>query len=304
MSDRSLRQGIELVALAVAVTLMLLNVSPAGACQPRMLATPADVRISYNPFAVATPAPQVRMELQNQGDVDCELRLVFRDRAGAPLPAIDAAGVKLAFRADTASGLTERNLDPGAFGLRVPAGASARPAFDLVIVRDAVADAGEHPVEVMMDVTDPDGTPYLTMIPVRLSLYAEPRAQVNIAGAAGPYGSGSSVDVIDFGDAVAGGARQAFLQVRANTRSFITFQSENRGVMRHVELGEKGTTTPYRLQVDGQEIDLTQAVAVREVDPPRSFEGQSLLMLFTLGAIDGRMSGRYSDLITIDINPK
>lgn len=60
---------------------------------------------------------------------------------------------------------------------------------------------------------------------------------------------------------------------------------------------------PYSLELDGAPVDLTE-LWTRRINPPRTLEGISLPMDFTLGEITGQMSGRYEDLITIDVTPR
>lgn len=275
----------------------------AAACELTLDEAPDAVRIEYNPFAIGPSSGPLDLAFRNAGDASCQLRLVFIDDVGNPLPGLTLGGVGVEFRPREASGLFRRDVEPGVFTLQVAPDSVVRAELDAAVVRDAVVEAGEHAADLRLAVQDVGGQALLPLIPLRVLLLATPRAQLNIAGAAGAYGSGSSVEVIDFGVAETGAARRAFLQIRANAGSTLTIQSEHRGVMRHVELGETGSTVPYALELDGAPVDLAK-VWTREVDPPRTLEGISLPLDFTLGAVEGRMSGNYEDLITINISPR
>lgn len=287
---------------AVSALIIVASSSEAAACD-LSVETPEAVRIEYNPFAVGPSSGPLNLVFRNQGGTACDLRLVLIDDVGAPVPQISAGGVVLEFRPREASGLFRRDVEPGAFLLRVAESGEARAELDVAVLLGAVVEAGEHHADLRLSVENAEGEPLLPPIPLRVVLSSTPRAQVNIAGSAGAYGSGSSVEVIDFGQAATGLTRMAFVQVRANAESTLTVRSEHRGVMRHLEMGEGGTVVPYSVELDGDQVDLSE-VWSRRVDPPRTLEGISLPMNFTLGEVRGQMSGRYEDLITIDITPR
>lgn len=274
---------------------------PALACELTTEA-PEAVRIEYNPFAVGASSGPLDLVFRNQGDSACALRLVLIDDVGDPVPALTLGGAVLEFRPRESSGLFRRDVEPGAFLLDIDAGSTVRVGIDAAVVQNAVVEAGEHPADLRLSILFLDGRPPPTPIPLRILLQSAPRAQVNIAGAAGVYGSGSSVEVVDFGAAVTGVTRRVFVQVRANTRSSLSVKSEHHGVMRHVEGGEQGAAITYNVDLDGQRIDLRE-VWSSIVDPPRTLDGLSLPLDFTLGQVGGQMSGRYVDLLTIDISP-
>ncbi len=266
------------------------------------LETPEAVRIDYNPFAIGPSSGAVDFRFRNRSDTPCDLRLRLIDDFDAPLAGVVLGGVGVEFRPREASGLLQRDAEPGTFLLRVPGDDEAQAELDAAVVQNAVVEAGEHAADLHLLVEDAEGRMLLPRTPLRLILTSTPRAQVNIAGSAGAFGSGLTVEVIDFGLAATGVTRRAYVQVRANTQSTLTIRSENRGVMRHEELGETGTVVPYSLELDGTPVDLTELWA-RRINPPRTLEGVSLPMDFTLGEVTGQMSGRYEDLITIDVTP-
>ena len=169
---------------------------------------------------------------------------------------------------------------------------------------EAVPEAGEHAADLQLIVRDTDRNELLPSVPVRVVLVSTPRAQLNLAGAAGAFGSDSSVEVVDFGDAVTGATRRIFVQVRANTPSILTIKSEHRGAMRRVTDDKIATesSVPYAVDLAGEAVDLS-ALWSKDVDPPRTLAGMSLPMSFTLGAVGSQMAGRYEDILTIDVSP-
>jgi len=280
---------------------LLAFASPAAACD-LAVETPAAVRIEYNPFAVGASSGPVDVLFQNRSDTACELRLLLVDDVGDPLPAVTLGGAVVGFRPREASGLFRRDTEPGAFVLTVAPNSTTRAEMDAVVLHDAVVEAGQYQGDLRLLIRSADGVPVPPPVPLRVILQSTPRAQVNIAGASGAFGSGSSVEVIDFGQAATGVTRRAFLQVRANTKATVSIRSEHHGVMRHLEMEEAGSVVAYQLELDGDPVDLTR-VWTRSLDPPRTLAGVDFPLDFTLGTIAGQMSGRYEDLITIDITP-
>lgn len=309
MSDPSARADPGAPALArlsfagLAATVVLLFLPrPALACD-LVVEPPEAVRIEYNPFAVGASSGPLDIVFRNRADTACALRLLLIDDIGQPLPALSLGGVIVEFRPRETSGLFRRDVEPGAFLLDIAPGATVRAELDAAVVLNAVVEAGDHPADLRLSILPSDpATAAPPPVPLRVILRSAPRAQVNIAGAAGAFASGSSVEVVDFGDAVAGTTRRVFLQVRANTEATLSVTSEHHGVLRHVELQEGGTVLAYALELDGDVVDLSDRWT-RAIDPPRTLDGVSLPMDFTLGEVAGRMSGPYEDLITIDITP-
>lgn len=285
----------------VAGSLCLTLPVQAAACD-LLVETPQAVRIEYNPFAVGASTGPLDITFQNRSDSICELRLRLVDDIGDPRPVIDLGGVVVEFRPREASGLFRRDLEPGVFLLSVAGNETVRAEIDAAVMHNAVVAAGDHEAELRLAIQTPGGEPAAPTIPLNVILRSAPRAQVNIAGSAGAFGSGSSVEVVDFGLAATGVSRRVFVQVRANAESTLSVKSQHHGVMRHLDMGEAGTVVAYLLELDGQPVDLSDAWT-RRVDPPRTLDGVSLPLDFTLGAVAGQMSGRYEDLLTIDISP-
>lgn len=285
----------------LATGLLFAAASSAVACD-LVVETPEAARIEYNPFAVGASSGPLDINFQNRSDTACELRLRLVDDIGDPRPVIDLGGAAVEFRPREASGLFRRDLEPGVFLLSVAGNATVRAEIDAAVVGNAVVQAGDHEANLRLTVQGPGGEPAAPAVPLHVILRSAPRAQVNVAGSAGAFGSGSSVEVVDFGVAATGLVRRVFVQVRANTESTLSVKSEHHGVMQHLELGEAGTVVAYRLEFDGEPVDLSR-VWTHRIDPPRTFEGVSLPLDFTLGSIAGQMSGRYEDLLTIDIWP-
>lgn len=291
--------------LLAAVTMTIVAAAHAARTEPcdlRLARDPVPVRIDYDPFAFSRPPGHLDLDLVNAGDGRCDLELRLMDIDGQPLRALDLGGVTLDIRLREGGTAGATRLDPNRFTLSVPAGAPVTLALALLATADTVAEAGEHYAAFRAEISPVGSDPMVLIGPIDVVLSSPPRAQLSIAGAAGAFGSTSSVEVIDFGEARTGAVKRAFLQIRANTQSRLTFVSEHSGTMRRLGATGDEPGIEYRVILQGEPLDLRQQ-AVRSVDPPRTLQGQSLSLDFELDSTLARKSGRYEDLLMIDIDP-
>lgn len=288
---------------AVLAAALLGFASAAEACDLALVQGAQTARIDYNPFAVAPTPGALDVTLENRGETECDLRLSFTDETGIEVTSVVLGGIEVRFRPRESSGVLAADVKKAVFQYLLAPETKGVAQLDAIVARGAVAEAGEYGVDLRLLVRNLDGVELIAPIPVRLLLQSTPRAQLNLAGAAGAFGEGLSVEVVDFGEAVTGATRRIFVQVRANAPSILSIKSEHQGVMHRVEEVENATVVPYAVELDGQSVDLT-GLWTKEIDPPRTLAGVSLPMNFILGQINGQMSGRYEDLITIDVYPK
>jgi len=288
---------------AVLAAALLGFASAAEACDLALVQGAQTARIEYNPFAVAPTPGALDVTLENRGETECDLRLSFTDETGIEVTSVVLGGIEVRFRPRESSGVLAADVKKAVFQYLLAPETKGVAQLDAIVARGAVAEAGEYGVDLRLLVRNLDGVELIAPIPVRLLLQSTPRAQLNLAGAAGAFGEGLSVEVVDFGEAVTGATRRIFVQVRANAPSILSIKSEHQGVMHRVEEVENATVVPYAVELDGQSVDLT-GLWTKEIDPPRTLAGVSLPMNFILGQINGQMSGRYEDLITIDVYPK
>lgn len=283
---------------AVAVTVP----AHAQACDLRLAGEPAPVRLDYDPFAISHPPGRLDFELLNAGDASCQVDLRLLNADGQALRTLYLEGTRLDFRPRDGGPTDTTSVESDRFPLSVPAGGSALVQFDVVVTGDVVPDAGEHHAALRIEIGPLGGEPLVRLGPIEVVLASPPRAQLNIAGAAGAFGSTSSVEVIDFGEARGGAVKRAFLQVRANTEARLTFSSENGGSLRRLDADDDEPGIDYLVTLDGGPIDLRRE-AKRDIDPPRTMAGQSLHLDFELGPTSARRSGRYEDLLMVSIDP-
>lgn len=301
--NRTPNRTIRAPLLILSAAAGLLGAGGAAACDLSISRAPTPVRIDYDPFDVVPAAPgDLDLELTNASDVECRVQLMFTDLTDVPTPRLTAGEAPLVLRPRETSGLRRTELTTFTYALTVPPQGRTSAQFDVAVADAVVIAPGAYPVQLRLAVLGEDGQPLLASIPVDIAVVSPARAQLNIAGAAGAYGSGSSVETIDFGEAETGAVRRAYLQIRANTHSTVTFDSEHRGRLAAKTLIGPPGYIGYEVALDGQAVPLDR-VSRLPVDPPRTLEGMSLPLVFTLGPVRGAMAGAYNDLLTISVSP-
>lgn len=273
------------------------------ACPVDLVRPPAEVRIDYDPFVPARAPDRMSFQVRNPSDEPCLVEIALMDvgRQEAAHIGVAPTGLEVEFRPTSAE--LSRGLRPGVFHYLAPPGAS-EPAFDVVVTRDAVVEAGAWPYPLTLALRPPgaSGAVAFAEAPVGLVLNALPRAQLNLSGSSGAFGEGQSVSVVDFGVAETGATRRLFIQTRTNAPARLSFTSLNAGRLKlPTPDKEEERVIDYTALLAGVPLDLTRP-STRDVDPPRTLAGQALELILTLGDVRGAQAGTYSDELTIEIS--
>lgn len=300
-----LRRRLGLAVLgAVSGGLGLVAAQPvlAADCLLQIAQAPPSVRLDYDPFVPATAPSRLALRIQNPGGEACEADLALTDAPGVAVVRQPLGQTGLMLELRPGSGVM-RAAQPYVFHVAVPAGETLESEFDVVVVEDAVVQAGLYSQPLTLELRQTGASVAYDRAPVVIDVTALPRAQMNLSGSRGAFGTGASVSVVDFGEAQTGKTRQLFVQTRTNSAARLTFTSANRGRLR---LPADGETSPdayldYAVAFEGGNLDLSQ-VATREVDPPRTYAGQSYDLVLSLGEVAGARAGHYSDELTIEIS--
>ncbi len=276
------------------------GMAQAETCQLRIDGPPPSVQLDYDPFVPATAPSKMTFRLMNPQAEDCAIDLALTERPGEPTvrPMVGDTGLVVELRP---AGKLGRTSVPGVFTAMVPAGETAEVSFDVVILTDAVVQSGQYAHELTLELRSTGSAVAYEQAPVVLNLIALPRAQMNLSGSRGDFGTGASVSVVDFGRAETGKVRQVFVQTRANNAARLTFTSANRGQLLLVGENPERAALDYTVALEDHVLDLSQ-VATRDIDPPRTYAGQAFELLLTLGKVEGARAGDYSDELTIEIS--
>lgn len=294
------RGGFERLALMAFVSSLVLWAGGAKAedCTLKIEGMPPSVRLDYDPFVPATAPARMQFRLSNPGAQACQADLALVDTSRQAMTRFDVGTTGLDIELRPMTGVA-RSVVPAVFTTRVGAGETTEVLFDVAILDDAVVPAGQYSERLMLELRQPGSGVAYEQAPVVLDLMSLPRAQMNLSGSRGDFGSGASVSVVDFGKAETGKERQLFVQTRANNPARLTFKSANDGKLK--VLGEGAATLDYSVRFDGSVLDLKQ-MAVRDIDPPRTYAGQAFELLLTLGKVEGAQAGNYNDELTIEIS--
>lgn len=272
----------------------------AADCTLEISQSPPSVRLDYDPFLPANAPSRLDLRVRNAGAEPCDADLALVDVPGVAIvrQSVGQTGLTLEIRPET--GVT-RSTVPFVFHVAVPPGETLEATFDVVVVEDAVVQAGLYSQPLTLELRQPGSSVAYDRAPVLINVTALPRAQLNLSGSRGAFGSGTSISVVDFGDAETGKTRQLFVQTRTNSAARLTFTSANRGKLVLQGAGEDAGALEYDVIFDGSRLDLSQ-VASRDVDPPRTYAGQSYDLVLSLGEVGGARAGLYSDELTIEIS--
>lgn len=286
-----------LAGLAVSTLAPLALAGTAQACAISL----TDLRITpvaYDPFAFATVRATADVTARLDGPDTCDPVLSLTKDDLSPID-------QLSMGSGPAVLFDIRPVGASAAGQEITLHLTSEHPTDtahweFVLSRDAVLPPGSYtkPLAVSARL---DGQATRVISRGAFLLNVPSRAQVNIAGASGHFGQ-DTLSTLDFGQMSSGEHRRAFVQVRANTPVLTIISSRNGGVMRNETL-PNAEPVAYTASLDGKTLTLTQ-VNLLPLDPPPSIDGLSLPLDVTLGAVEGKMAGHYSDIITIDVSPR
>lgn len=290
------RISVFLVCLAFALGLNLMGADAASAGGLVITGAP---RALYDPFGGVAVATPVTVSVDLDGDSTGMLQI--RPSDGAAYVML-GEGPPLAFILRSEAGSTAAS---GA--LEIPVGRlNASIRFDVIVPAGQYALAGLRTVTLEAQLLNAGGAPVGGASQFIAEIDVAVRAQANIAGAAGVWGSQGSLAFIDFGELENHETATAALQVRATTDVMITAWSDNHGRMVHVDRRDgqnAGFSLPYRFSLDGVSSTLAGPLVLNR-PPARSLDGVSYPILITLGDIGGLYAGTYTDTLNIDVTAR
>lgn len=250
-----------------------------------------------DPFDASPYGRSLQVEIENPGSSECRLALAALGESLGPrrLPSTD-----ILYRL-TRNNLELPNVDQPALAPEIRLGAGGRTTefIELGIVRPLYATPISSEAYFRLKLYDRDRDDLeIADVPTRMPVTVLSRAQVNVAGTAGSFGSGFAVDLIDFGTLEDGEQQTLFLQLRTNVTSTVLVRSEHGGRM--VNSVNKAYAVPYTMQLGGVAVALDVGEQ-RAAGPSGSLTGQSMPMVVRVGEIGPVAAGTYSDTITIEI---
>jgi hypothetical protein len=278
----------------------------ASACELSISNISAIPNVVYDPFEGVARSANYSVEFRNAGATNCSVGLAIASQpAGATRTFANGAN-ELRYVLEWPGGAVFVNSLTSPLGaVAVPAGGTKSVTLRVRVPAGLIAPAATYsglltfrayrvaPGPSIAVGTDRTATAGATV---------EARAQVNIAGSSGNFGSPFALERMDFGALSAGSSRNAIVQVRATSSVAITIASQNRGRLKHTVL-TSDAGVPYAMQLDGAAIDLGATSSTLSRSPPITLDGVNYPMNLQIGAVAGRPAGDYRDTLTVSVAP-
>lgn len=290
--------------LAAAAALAWLAPGVAQACDVVVVPTSSSLHLQYDPFAFTRTAGRLLVDVESRESEPCSAELMLLDASRKSIAETDigGSGVRVMLSAGAGDAALVPTAAPGVWRVTLEPGRRTKLSIDAVVVREAVATAGDHVTELLLEMRGAQASAARTApIPIRLLLSAAPRAQMNIVGANATFGQGTRITQVDFGEMVTGAVRRVFLQVRANTSARLTIVSANRGRLLRADASAGEVGVPYGALLFDQPVDLTRSWETM-TEPPKSIAGASIPFDLVLGPVGSRAAGTYSDVLTLELS--
>ena len=276
----------------------------AHACETEITPDSSAMYIDYDPLAFTRSEGQLAFTVTNKSEQDCAVEIVLMDAAQLSTAEVEIAnsGILVAFSARSGDALLHPSTVPGVWRLNLAQGRSTGVVISGLVIKDAVPSAGRHEADLTVGIRgDGNASVPVSTLPLKVILFAQPRAQMNIVGAAGTFGKGPSVAQVDFGEIASNSSRRVFLQVRANTTARLSIVSANSGrLLREGGANDEGGIA-YSAQLSEAPVDLTKYWEWI-FEPPRSLAGTSLPLDLTIGTVAAERAGMYTDVLTIELS--
>lgn len=277
----------------------LANAQPTT-CTPTLKNSPASVEIDYDPFLAGATPTHLTFQLVNQTDTPCKIDLAVTNSAGEPLLELPWTDIGLVLAIRPSADQTQGAKRTGLYEIVLEAGQNKDISFDLSVSTDAVVPAGHYVQSLFLAFMQPGDKVATMRTPFQLALNALPRAQMNLSGASGSFGTGPTVSIVDFGLAETGKVQGLFIQTRTNAPSRLTFRSANHGRMVLDGDASRAHSLPYSITFDGAPLDL-ETMAIRPISPAINYSGTPYPLILQLGDVTARRAGHYTDELTIEI---
>ena len=291
--------------LLAAATLMLATFGTSNAlaqakCDLTM-ATQSQWIIDYDPFGDAQTVKDFDINLSNAGHTPCVGRLMVE---GLPvdLPVLESRDGTGTITYSLQDLLNSNDISPGSLaGRRGKPDQTFSDGQSLARVRFAIAPdssitAGTYSQQVAVYVRMPNGTIHASTT-VTLVVRVKPTL---VIGLAGQFTRSNQSAIINLGDLTRDGVVP--LQTQVYVRSTIPYQvmvsSRNQGRLVH---SNPDWQLPYALKMGAHSINLQGGDSVR--DPVRGYRTDHYPLQFSVGDIDKKLAGRYSDVISFTVQP-
>jgi hypothetical protein len=256
----------------------------------------------YDPFEIAPLIEPVEIAIRNDGDSACRLRLALLtdDTTGRLISGVDALSY-------TVSDFTGSGVD-----IKWPVSNAGVPPHTLPV---AVAAKETQPIKLTIGVPagqvlpsrlysgdaelrliDETGQVVGSAARLRFESQIISRSQITVAGSS--QAAGGRNEVVDFGELTTNETKSVFLIVSSNDAFDLALISEKGGVLKEFRGLDQ---IPYQIDLAGRTATLLTTPTPVGPFGASSLAGVSLPLTFTIGDVEGKRAGDYSDEVTITV---
>lgn len=262
--------------------------------------------VSYDPFEGLTKTVNYTVDLTNSGTDSCAVGIAIASPVQGVPRSFKNGPNELRYTLEWPGGAVFTNSITSPIGaVSISGGKSKTVTLRVRVAAGLIAPAAIYNDVLTFRVYRVSPTPLVQMGTDRTASAAgqvEARAQVNIAGASGSFGSPFALTSLDFGTLTTGAAKSAIVQVRATSPISINVTSANLGKLKHSVL-TTDAGIPYALTIDGSVVPLVANASSLLRSPPITLDGVNYPMSVQIGDVKGRPSGNYQDTLTVNVAP-
>lgn len=138
---------------------------------------------------------------------------------------------------------------------------------------------------------------------IRIEHNVQPQVDISLVDSGAPFNRQDVTQTLDFGTLQSGESMQFDMVVQSNAGYEVSMSSQNNGNLQHTS--QQSQRVAYTLAVDGTSRDLSSSqsapVVVASGSGATSNNGDRKAVQVSIGSINNKLSGRYSDNITVTV---
>ncbi len=292
------------LAFAAACALGLgLGFGSAAACTPRFVGDSATWAIgAYDPLAASGVTATFSVTIRNEGASACatsaqRVRLGLAAAAGAGALRNASSALTYQIAADhLATNPVNAGLSSATYALA--AGAEQTFTHTLTLPAAQFGVAGDYADSLVYLLTNSAGVEQDRLI-VSVSAFLPSIAFMRASGA-----TGAGPVQIDLGELVTGASNAdapVLLRFLATSRFRMTVRSENGGVLLHETAARQ--SIPYTIAIGADVFDLSGGAGAVIGQASQSAFGESRNVIVTVGEVEDRRAGLYTDRVIVTVEP-
>lgn len=298
---------------AFAILLAIATASVAEAAQPSSTSTQAACQLriespignwiiqGYDPFASSSSTGSYDLVFVNTGEAQCSFFPRFATQ-GEPLGLAGTSGRRVLYSlldlygdydATPIGGRTQRRTTQRAVVIAPHSQQLVRYVFK--VATDALPADGEFTQSLLVEAEGTSGD-VIAQRQLTMGINVLPSAMIGLAGAYRRINGQVDVDLGELSQGVVGVPLQLYVQ---STRGYrLQIHSQNAG---HLRLSGTNWEVPYQFIIDGHGIPLTSD-GEYSANVKSGLRRDTLPIGFSIGNVDNRRAGVYSDVITVSVS--